>query len=196
MKVKKTLGAGVLSLGLVVGLAGFAGATSGTIGTTGPDSQNEISNESLTEIDVENDNNLELVNENDQYASSGDAETEDNTTGGDATSGDAANGNSVDAMVEVDNSQAAGMLAEVSTGSETNTGSITNTGPDSENEIEFESKVEVDVNNDNNIHIYNNNEQSAVSGDAEVEHNTTGGSATSGSVVNTSSSTFTIRVTN
>lgn len=36
MKIAKTVGAVVTSLGIVVGLSGLAGATSGTIGTTGP----------------------------------------------------------------------------------------------------------------------------------------------------------------
>lgn len=196
IKLKKTIGAGVLSLGLVVGLAGFAGAASGTIGTTGPDSHNEIMSESHYELDVENDNDIKLDNKNHQDASSGYTEVSDNTTGGDATSGDGANDNSVDAMIEIDNSQSAGVLNGVGSGSEHNTGSISNTGPDSENEIKFENKVEIDVDNDNNIRVYNNNHQVAESGAAVVKHNTTGGDATSGSVTNTSSSTFTVRVTN
>lgn len=196
IKIKKAVGASVLSLGLVVGLAGFAGAASGTIGTTGPDSHNEVTSESRTETDVENDNDIDLVNKNHQYASSGDTEVKDNTTGGDATSGDGANDNSLDAEIEIDNSQTAGALAGVGSGGEDNSGSIHNTGPDSYNKVKFENKVEVDVNNDNNIHVYNNNSQVAKSGDAEVRHNTTGGDATSGSVTNTNSSTFTVRVTN
>lgn len=196
IKLKKTIGAGVLSLGLVVGLAGFAGAASGTIGTTGPDSENEIMSESHYELDVDNDNDIKLDNKNKQHASSGYTEVRDNTTGGDATSGDGANDNSVDAMIEIDNSQTVGALEGVGSGGDNNTGSISNTGPDSENKIKFESKVELDVDNDNNINVYNNNNQVAESGDAAVRHNTTGGDATSGSVTNTSSSSFTVRVTN
>ena len=196
IKLKKAVGAGVLSLGLVVGLAGFAGAASGTIGTTGPDSHNEVMSEYHHEVDVENDNDIKLDNKNKQHASSGSTEVRDNTTGGDATSGDGANDNSVDAMIEIDNSQTAGALAGVGSGTEHNTGSINNTGPDSMNKIKFESQVELNVNNDNNINVYNNNNQVAESGDAVVRHNTTGGDATSGSVTNTSSSTFTVRVTN
>jgi hypothetical protein len=196
IKLKKAVGAGVLSLGLVVGLAGFAGATTGTIGTTGPDSENKISSESHTELGIENNNNLDLTNMNHQHASSGDTEVKDNTSGGSATSGDGANDNTVDAMVEIDNSQTAGAFEGVGAGGDENTGTINNTGPDSDNEVKSESKVEIDVDNDNNIHVYNNNDQVAKSGDAEVRHNTTGGDATSGSVTNTSSATFTVRVTN
>src|SRR5690606_27287632 len=45
-KIAKSAGAAVTSLGLVVGLAGFAGATSGTIGNTGPASNNQITSNS------------------------------------------------------------------------------------------------------------------------------------------------------
>ncbi len=76
--IKKAAGAGVLSLGLVFGLAGFAGAASGTIGTTGPDSDNEITHESSVEMDFDNDNDLSFTNSNGQGASSGSAETEGN----------------------------------------------------------------------------------------------------------------------
>jgi len=197
VKLKKAVSAGVLSLGLVVGLAGFAGAASGTIGTTGPDSQNEISNESHTKLDVDNKNDLNFANKNHQYASSGSVEVKDNTTGGGATSGDGMNDNSLNAEVEFDNSQSAGAFDGVGSGGGASTGSIDGlTGPDSHNTVKSENKVEIDVNNDNKIHVYNNNDQVAKSGDAEVRHNTTGGDATSGSVTNTSSSTFTVRVTN
>lgn len=196
IKFKKAVSASVLSLGLVVGLAGFAGATSGTIGTTGPDSTNEVKSTSNTEMKVDNNNDLRLSNTNHQQASSGKTEVEGNTTGGSATSGDGANNNAVDAMVEIDNSQAVASLADIGTGGGSNTGSITNTGPDSVNKVNFENKVKVNVDNDNNISICNTNDQVAKSGEAEVEHNTTGGDATSGSVTNTSSSSFTVRVTN
>jgi len=199
IKLKKAVGAGVLSLGLVVGLAGFAGAATGTIGTTGPGSDNYISHESSTELDVENDNDVRLTNKNHQYASSGDAEVKGNTTGGDATSGDGENDNSVDATIEIDNSQTAGAFEGVGSGSGSGNGgesSIDTTGPKSDNTVKTESKVEIDVDNDNNIHVYNNNDQVAKSGDAEVRYNTTGGDATSGSVTNTNSATFTVRVTN
>ena len=196
IKLKKAVGAGVLSLGLVVGLAGFAGAATGTIGTTGPGSDNEISHESRTELDIDNDNDVKFNNKNHQYASSGDAEVKGNTTGGDATTGDAENDNSVDATIEIDNSQTAAAFDGVGSGGGSVSASIENTGPKSDNTIKSENKVEIDVDNDNNIHVYNNNDQVAKSGDAEVRYNTTGGDATSGSVTNTNSSTFTVRVTN
>lgn len=195
LDIKKSAGMGVLSLGLVVGLAGFAGATSGTIGTTGPDSHNYVSDKVDYDVEVENENDIELTNKSEQYASSGEVEVEHNTTGGDAMSGDAANANDVSAEVEVDNSGAAAVVEGAGV-TASNSGSITNTGPDSHNTVKFESETDIEVKNENDIEIRNYSEQKAKSGDAEVHGNTTGGSATSGSVSNTSSASFTVRVTN
>lgn len=196
MKIKKTLTTGVLSLGLVVGLAGFAGASSGSIGTTGADSENEIKHESSLELDFENDTDLHLMSRNEQKASSGEAEVEFNTTGGDARTGSASNANALSGTVEIVNSQSAEAYADMDTADASNTGTINNTGFNSENEVTFENKVEVDIDNDTDISIHTSNEQSAYSGDAEVHHNTTGGDAVTGNVTNTNTSSFTVRVTN
>lgn len=198
MKMNKVVGTGLLSVGLVVGLAGFAGATSGSIGTTGPDSNNEIKHESTSRVEVKNHNKLHLMNQNEQEASSGEAKTHGNTTGGDAESGSAANMNALDATVEVDNSgSAAGLVGNgMGSGGSNNSATISNTGPDSNNEVKIETKSYVDVSNKNDVHVSNTNEQSAYSGDAKVTHNTTGGSATTGAVSNSNSSSFTVRLTN
>lgn len=193
--IKQAAGAGLLSLALVVGVAGFAGASSGTIGTTGPSSDNEIRHDSDVDLDIDNDNDVDLWNHNKQRASSGDAEVKYNTTGGDAETGDAENMNSVEATVEIDNSNAADAFSGVGNG-QNNSGTINNTGPYSDNEVKFENDVDIDVDNDNDVKIHNNVDQSAYSGDAEVRTNTTGGNATTGSVSNTSSSSFTVRITN
>jgi len=195
-KIKKAVGTSVLSLGLVVGLAGFAGATSGSIGNTGPDSTNKVEYKDSSHVDVDNNNSLGLNNSNSQSASSGDASAKHNTTAGDAMSGDAMNDNSVDATVEVDNSSAGSAALAGNTGSGDLNATIDTTGPDSYNKVEYSNKSTVDVTNNNNVNVSNSNSQSASSGNAKVYDNTTGGSATSGSVSNTSSSTFTIRVTN
>lgn len=197
IKLKKAVSAGVLSLGLVVGVAGFAGATSGSIGTTGPYSDNEVVNDSRTDIDVDNDNDIRLSNTNDQYATSGPAGVKKNTTGGHATTGHSDNNSSVNAMVEIDNSSSTeAALDGVDLGSNGGTGSIHNTGPNSDNIVTYESRVNIDVDNDNDIRIQNNSVQMAESGSADVSYNTTGGNATSGNVSNTSSTNFTVRVTN
>lgn len=194
--MNKIVGTGLLSVGLVVGLAGFAGATSGSIGTTGPDSNNQIKHESSTKLDVDNNNNLDLTNDNHQDASSGNAKVRDNTSGGDAQSGNVGNTNSLDATVAVDNSGSTNGLGMGSGNGGSDSATISNTGPDSKNEVKFENKSAVTVDNNNDVHVSNTNNQTATSGNAEVSHNTTGGSATSGSAMNTSSSSFTIRLTN
>ena len=194
IKLRKVVGTSVLSLGLVVGLAGFAGASSGTIDTTGPDSHNEIEHEWTSKVEVDNDNDVDLTNKNDQYASSGEAEVEDNTTGGDARTGNAANNNSLSGTVVIDNS--AGVDGLGGSGGGSNSGRIENTGPDSHNEVEFDYYSSVEIDNENDVDIYNDNDQTAKSGDAEVDGNTTGGDAVSGSATNTNSTSFTVRITN
>lgn len=198
MKIAKIIQASVASLGLVVGLSGLVGAT-GEINTTGPDSENTIKDESSVRFDVHNDNDVNVGNMNHQEARSGSAEVEDNTTGGNATSGEARNENWTEANVTVDNS--AGMKnmdwghGEMENGN--GSGSvIKNTGPDSENKIETERSASVNVSNDNDVHVTNANCQTATSGNAEVSHNTTGGSATTGDAYNSNSSSFTVNVSN
>jgi hypothetical protein len=197
MKIQKKLGAAVLSLGLVVGLSGFAGATTGTIDTTGPDSTNKIHSESSQRVDIDNDNDLKVRNDNSQKAWSGEAEVRDNTTGGDATSGDTSNMNAFDASVSVDNSASVGdAVAAGAGGAGDNDATIENTGPDSYNSVKFESRSSVDIDNDNDLYVSNHNYQTASSGDATVKHNTTGGDATTGSASNENTTTVRFDVTN
>lgn len=194
--IKKAAGIGAVSLGLVVGLAGFAGASSGAIDTTGPDSTNEITHESDVDLNLDNRNDLNLDNRTEQEASSGDVEVHSNTTGGDADSGSASNANAVSATVEIDNSGAASVFSGVTGSNGSNTASVENTGPNSDNEVRFESRIDLNVDNNNDVRIDNNTEQSAQSGSAEVRNNTTGGGASSGNASNTSSSSFTVRISN
>src|SRR5690606_404593 len=118
----------------------------------------------------------------------------------DATSGDADNSSSVSATVMFDNSGSTAAVSEAVAGIGGGGGSATalieNTGAFSENEVEYESDVRIDVDNRNYVDINNTVSQTATSGDAKVKFNTTGGDATSGSVSNTSTSNFTVEVTN
>jgi hypothetical protein len=197
LEIKRLAGAGVLSLGLVVGVAGFAGASSGTIGNTGYQSLNEINHESSTNVGVNNDNNVDLLNENLQRAYSGDAVVELTANGGNAMTGSASNANMVAGTVEIDNSHAAAAVSGATGATAgSNDGSVWNTGANSQNQVNFEHSTNVGVTNTNDVSIENSNYQSARSGDAEVRYNVNGGSATTGNVSNTSSSTFTVRVTN
>jgi hypothetical protein len=195
--IKRTIGAALASLGLVVGLSGgMVGAQMGTIDTTGPDSENEIQYETKTEVDIDNDNDLTASNSNSQSADTAEAEVEDNTTGGDAETGSASNKSSFTAKVSVDNSAAAEFVADMDLGGVDFDASIENTGPDSENEVSVESELEIDIENDNNLSVVSTNTQTATSGDAEVDGNTTGGDAITGDASNESSTSITFEVTN
>lgn len=108
MKIQKTIGAGVLSLGLLVGLGGYdVGATNRSIGNTGPYSYNKIKTEIRNKVRVHNDNTLKVENDNWQRANTGDAKVLYNTTGGDAYTGAATNENSLNVSATVDNTGAA-----------------------------------------------------------------------------------------
>ena len=192
--IKKIAGASTLSLGLVLGIAGYAGAQSGMIDTTGPNSENEISHEVRTDIDYRNDNDIDLENTTEQEASSGDAEVTSNTTGGSAMTGSAMNDSNVAATIMVQNTAPA--MGGGTGGAQSFDGSIENTGPSSDNTVTYEVATDIQVNNDNNIDINNDVNQSATSGSATVSGNTTGGNAVSGNVSNTSSSSFTVHVAN
>lgn len=76
------------------------------------------------------------------------------------------------------------------------TGNISNTGPDSSNHVTAHTRVDTDVTNHNHVWASNDNDQSAYTGRAGVYHNTTGGSATSGSAMNSNGLSATVAVDN
>ena len=192
MKIKQVLAASVSSLALVMGLGGgMVGATSG-MNTTGPESHNEIETIMSEEIRIRNDNDIDVNNCNHQEARTGNSEVEDNTTGGDARTGSASNANELEANISVKNNGVG--MTEMDT--EGGGGSMDKTGPESHNEIETRVTREVEVNNDNDVRVNNVNNQTAISGNAEVENNTTGGSAITGNATNTNSTSLTVNVTN
>lgn len=197
MKIQKTIGAAVLSLSLLVGLSGFAGAASGDISNTGPRSRNTVTSETERDVRVRNNNDLRLNNDNSQRANTGDARTSGNTTGGDAETGAAVNTNALDVSATVNNAASSNAWADVvGGGNGGNSGTIDTTGPRSTNVIKFEDTTKVTVNNDNNISIRNDNHQTATSGDARVTGNTTGGDATTGDARNTNTTSVTLDVSN
>jgi hypothetical protein len=195
MKIKKTIGAGLISLGLVAGMTGLVGATSGTIETTGPDSINEIEEHVSREVEVENDNDLRVNNMNIQRAETGEAEVEDNTTAEDVGTGGAANTAGLMVDVEIAN-EGSGIGEMVLDPEVANEGGIETTGPESHNEVEFSSRTEIEIENENDLHINTFNTQTAVSGDAEVEDNTTAGNAITGDASNDSSVSMSFTITN
>jgi len=196
LKATKLASAGVLSIGLVMGMAGFAGATTGSIDTTGPRSNNRVRHESRVDLNSTNSNNLDLTNRATQQATSGEARVRFNTTGGAAETGSVTNDNVVDALIEVDNSGSAAGLGNLVDPQGSDMGSIENTGPDSDNVVRFDNRTNVSLENTNDISVSNTIDQTAESGDARVTDNTTGGDAVSGDVSNTSSSIFTVSISN
>jgi hypothetical protein len=193
--IVRTSAAAVVSLGLVAAFSGIAGASAG-ITNTGPDSNNGISSSSSNTVEVTNHNTVGVSNWNFQAGLSGKSEVKHNTTGGDATSGDVSNSNTANANVTVDNSGSdpswTGSANDPSMGDAT----ITETGPDSNNYITSTSSNDVSVENTNCVTVDNSSVQLGGSGNASVNDNTTGGSATSGSVSNTNSSSDTISISN
>lgn len=99
-KIVRLAALSVMALSLTTGVAA---AHSGSIGTTGSDSYNKIEFEEKSSVKVNNNNHVGVLNLNVQAASSGDAEVEDNTTGGSARSGDATNVNTTETTVNISN---------------------------------------------------------------------------------------------
>jgi hypothetical protein len=86
-----------------LGNVGGGGNANTTIEYTGPDSYNKVDNSTKSTVKIENNNDLRVVNNNTQTASTGDARVSDNTRGGDATTGDATNTNSTRVEFNVTN---------------------------------------------------------------------------------------------
>ncbi len=168
-KLLRTVSAVALGFTMVTGV-GVAGASS-----------HHWSHGSGVSTTIHNDNDVKVKNDNDQWARTGDAEVERNDEGGDATTGDAKNKNSLGASVSIDNG---------SCGCADDSAALV--GDDEGNSV----KVTTKVTNDNDVHVTNDNDQHATSGDATVEHNDEGGSATTGDAVNENAATISVTITN
>jgi hypothetical protein len=193
MKIKPTITAGLASIGLVVGLAGFAGASTGTNSYTGPDSWNKVRNKTSARMDVDNNNHVSATNNNNQNAHTGSANVSGNTTGDDAWSGNAENANSLSASLTVNNAAGGGIDMPAAPA---HSGTNNMTGPDSHNYVENSTYTSVEIDNDNCLTVTNTNNQTATSGTANVSGNTTGGAAISGDASNTNATTVNFAVTN
>ncbi|NTW61538.1 hypothetical protein HGB24_02540 [Candidatus Saccharibacteria bacterium] len=75
-------------------------------------------------------------------------------------------------------------------------GTIDTTGPDSDNSIEYQVKKEIKVENDNNLGVSNDTHQTSMTGEVEVEHNTTGGDSETGGASTEASFTADVSVDN
>ena len=81
-------------------------------------------------------------------------------------------------------------------GAATGSGSISTTGPDSTNKVISKEHTHISVTNNNTLGLSNTANQNAVTGTARVNHNTTGGSATTNGATNSSTLGVTVDVTN
>lgn len=77
-----------------------------------------------------------------------------------------------------------------------NDATIDTTGPDSKNTVEFDSDFDLDVDNHNNVNGAVNTSQTAATGDAKVNHNTTGEDATTGSAENENETAAEVEIDN
>ncbi|MBW3538048.1 hypothetical protein KY386_00975 [Candidatus Parcubacteria bacterium] len=72
-----------------------------TIGTTGPNSNNQVTIDSSSQLSLTSSNDVAVSNDVDQVAVSGDAQVSGNTVGGDAASGDAENSSSLETTISL-----------------------------------------------------------------------------------------------
>lgn len=195
--MKKVIKGAALSFAGIMLSFGAVSAQTGSIDTTGPDSENTVTHSSSSDVEVNNDTTVDATLDISQDATSGEANANHNTEAGDAETGDAENDNSVEAMVEVDNSGAASSTPMGgASSSDSGDYTIERTGPDSTNEITSTSTVNTEINNTTDVDFDVTVDQSAETGDATVRDNTMGGSATTGSASNTSSTVFSFSVKN
>lgn len=198
----KVASAVIAGLGLTAGAVGLAGAqVTGGVGTTGEDSHNEAMVASEDNRQYNRDVNVSAENNNPQSAVSGDATVDDGDDDGTATSGGAGNTSTFSGGVTVgQGGSGAGSSAnaENEDGNGTHgsavSGTIEGTGEDSDNYLDVTHTDNRTWNSTADVNVVNNNTQNAVSGAATVQGGENGGSATSGSAANTSSSTFNINV--
>lgn len=169
------------------------GVKDSVISKTGPNSYNKISSRSGGNSAVHNRNNINVHGVNNQYAFSGKAFGGHNNKGGGAHTGKASNANSGKVHGKV--SSAGSKHVKGSYGGKRSS-SIRNTGPNSYNSISYKTVRSSKVHNNNNVSVKSYNNQYASSGSAKVTGNTHGGSATSGSSSNHSSSSVSISIHN
>jgi hypothetical protein len=174
----------------VLGLAGVASAQF-SIGTTGPNSNNVITENTTITCTVLNSNFVSVLNNLVQVATSGDANVSGNTIGGSATTGSATNTSSTNTSVSVNNGPSP--CPELN-GS--NSALINLTGPNSNNVINLSGMHIFTRTSVNNVNVGNTAFQGATSGGANVSGNTVGGGAGSGAAWNNAQTGTTAAVAN
>jgi nucleoporin NUP1 len=197
MKIAKTAGAVVTSLGLVVGMSAFAGATSGNFTNSGDDNTNTATTTTTTHTTLHNNNNAGVFNLNAQGAESGKAVVHGNSSDGSATTGDASNASNTSTSITVSNtnSNSAALMGSAVVAPDTSA-TVMNSGDHNLNTVSTTTTTTTNVTNNNNVGVVNLNLQGASSGNAIVHGNSSTGSATTGDVSNTSSTSTSINVSN
>lgn len=191
----KVASAVIAGLGLTAGVVGAVGAqTGGSIGDTGEDSLNEVIVTNDETRETNKDATVNVENNNPQTSVSGDATVEDGDDDGTAESGEAGNDSALDGTLEVVQTGGNGGGDDDDDNGDV-TGAIEGeTGEDSENYVEVNNTRDVTRNSSADVNIVNNNPQYAQSGNATVDGGEDGGNATSGAVLNTSTTSFNVRV--
>lgn len=139
---------------------------------------------------------IDVANTNDQSASTGRVEAEDNTTVGSVSSGAASNSNGFNASVSVDNSSSSAAALSAAR----NSAPVAPVMGGSHHSTPVTTKIsdvsKTYVNNFTDVDLTNTNTQTATSGSVEVEDNSTVGDVSSGAATNTNTATVSISVTN
>lgn len=195
-KVLTAAGITVMALSLGTGAVSAMGGTSGDIRETGRDSRNVIERSDRSNRDVDVDNDVNLRNDTDQDADSGDVVVDSNTTVDGALSGGADNLNDTYVEAHLDNRSAVEVGGEDGNHDGETDGEIRLTGRDSVNRVSTETSSRVDIDVDNNVDLRNDTDQDAESGDVIVDSNTSVGDVSSGNAVNTNFSEFVVSIKN
>lgn len=196
MNIKKTLGAGLASIGMVVGMTGgLASAFNG--GGNHHDYEDANLMHTSSEVELTNDNEVNFENYSRQFAMTGDVEVEENTTASNIGTGGAENANELGAEIEISNADSSvAALAPIE--QENNLDDLLDwqLATEGEGQVEVVTTSEVEVVNDNDINVMNIVKQTALSGDVEVTENTTAGSAISGDASNFNSVSMSFKIAN
>jgi hypothetical protein len=190
--MKKLVMAAVSFSATTILLGGVALATPSG-GITGPGSKSIVKVKNIQVCSVVNENSVGVSNTTKQKAKTGSATVKHNTTGGSAGTGDAANGSATVTTLALTNSSPCvdqgSVIPELTT-----TSGIT--GPHSLSVMDTKNVNKVEVVNSNYVMVGSTTTQSANSGSATVQGNTTGGDATTGGASNTSTTGTIITITN
>jgi hypothetical protein len=103
MKSTRLIGTATVGCGVALFLAGGALASDVSIDTTGPQSLQDIKLQNSNEFKSSNFNFTNVLNSNDQQASTGNVTADDNTTVGGLSSGNASNNNSTSTSIGIHN---------------------------------------------------------------------------------------------